>query len=364
MNSDPHESAAWRTFGMLDSDESASYDEAMRQNPEMKREFHEMERLAAAIAVASTTPVTPRAGQLERLHLRLGLDPLKRPNWLGISGWAAALAMGLFLIFKQAPDKSDTVSVTQPGVEPIVLVDDAAAIPSQEENPIEIYQKQPAEVGDTEPAAIVERVIEALPYVKLETKRLIQEIEVLREKLETFQNQDRMRFEPTEGMAWPIVVRMLPPGSSVPADDVTDSLTLNPDEPTITAMLGDALASANSAFSGATTESAAVYDIAIPKVDPSAIPIYDSARDSGTLVVSNLPPKTVNESYNLWVTTEDGLSPVHVGRLPENNKPGAESFDFNLGSTKIVPKGFLLTRDKQGKPQIPSERNTVLVGPR
>ena len=97
---------------------------------------------------------------------------------------------------------------------------------------------------------------------------------------------------------------------------------------------------------------------------PSAIPIYDSARDSGTLVVSNLQPASGGEAYNLWVTIEDGKKPIHVGRLPEAMARGADSFDFSLGSTAIVPTGFYLTRDPRGKSTAPSGANTVLQGPR
>jgi hypothetical protein len=156
---------------------------------------------------------------------------------------------------------------------------------------------------------------------------------------------------------------MVPPDAK--PDEVTETLTLTPDEPTITAMLGDALAAASFSRDGTPAEAQAkAYQFAPPNPAPSAIPIYDSARDTGTLVVSNLPAKSPEERYNLWVTTENGKHPVHVGRLPDSNKPGAESFDFNLGSTKVVPTGFMLTRDRQGQPEVPSAMNTILVGPR
>ena len=102
----------------------------------------------------------------------------------------------------------------------------------------------------------------------------------------------------------------------------------------------------------------------VPEVEPSAIPIYDSARDAGTLVVNNLPATTPDEAYNLWVTTKTGDKPVYVGRLPESNVRGGESFDFRLGSKATVPSGFILTRDRQGTPPLPSASSTVLQGPR
>ena len=63
----------------------------------------------------------------------------------------------------------------------------------------------------------------------------------------------------------------------------------------------------------------------------------------GTLVVSNLPPTDNGEVYNLWVTTEAGARPIYVGTLPADSASGADSFDFSLGSTMVLPSGFVLT---------------------
>ena len=88
------------------------------------------------------------------------------------------------------------------------------------------------------------------------------------------------------------------------------------------------------------------------------------ARDKGTLVVNNLPTKTADESYNLWVKTDNSEQPIFVGRLPESSKPGADSIDFSLGATAIVPSGFVLTLDPQGDPPLPSGQSIILLGPR
>jgi hypothetical protein len=63
MNSDPHETAAWRTFGMLDVDETANYDEAMRHDSGLRQAQQEMDCLVAAVAAVTTLPIKPRAGQ-------------------------------------------------------------------------------------------------------------------------------------------------------------------------------------------------------------------------------------------------------------------------------------------------------------
>ena len=78
MNSDPYDSAAWRTFGMLDPDESAIFDEAMRHDPLLRSAYREMDRISAAIAAATTPPLDPKPGQLERLQYRLSLNRPKR----------------------------------------------------------------------------------------------------------------------------------------------------------------------------------------------------------------------------------------------------------------------------------------------
>ncbi len=99
------------------------------------------------------------------------------------------------------------------------------------------------------------------------------------------------------------------------------------------------------------------------KPSPSAVPIYDPARDTGTLVVNNLPDTVEGEFYNLWVTPEGNGEMIFVGRLPQSNARSADSFDFSLGSADIVPAGFVLTRDSRPKPSPPSSSNIILQGP-
>ena len=101
-----------------------------------------------------------------------------------------------------------------------------------------------------------------------------------------------------------------------------------------------------------------------PTAPPSAIPIYDPARDSGTLVVSNLPPAESGSSYNLWVRTPNADKPIFVGSLPARNKTAAaESFDFTLGTNMALPSSFMLTKDPSDQPASPNAANTVLQGP-
>jgi hypothetical protein len=168
---------------------------------------------------------------------------------------------------------------------------------------------------------------------------------------------------------------MLPPG-----ENPEDALASANDETRspLTAMLGDALATiarGTAAESAATSiDDAAAGDAATAEPEfpmpagltdgqPAAIPIYDAARDAGTLVVSNLPALDQGQAYHLWVTTSAADRPIYVGSLPESSASGSDTFDFSLGSSMVLPSGFVLTKDPPGNPAAPGETNTVLQGP-
>ncbi len=336
MNFDPYDSVAWRTFGMLDAGETELFDDAMRDDPGLRRAYLEMDRLAAAIAAATVEPVHPEAAELEQLKRQLGLPHAgrKSPLWLAVSGWAAAVIMAGILAWEHfgAPEAAPVAAA------PVIA----------------------------EPVAVVPEDAEA----SLETRRLSQEIEVLRRMLEEFHQRDREMFQVLPGRALPLVMNLVPPGETVmsPAD------TRSP----LTAMLGDALAATNrhaveeeDEAEAAPASEATYADYAaplepadpLPSGPPTAVPIYDAARDAGTLVVSNLPPAGEGQVYNLWVITTIGARPVYIGSLPESSAAGADSFDFSLGSSMVLPAGFLLTLDPANAPAHPTESNTVLQGP-
>lgn len=363
MNSDPRETAAWRAFGMLDADEASAFDEAVRLDPELRKVVSEMNGLTTAVAVVSTVPVPPRAGEIDRLRARLGLGTPRRSQWTSWSGWAAAAVLALLLVIQgQSTKRMPTVAGQldhEVAIQP-VIVNEPAVIP---EPPTTVRENAPAD-----PATVAGN--EAPAPIRVETKRLIQEIEVLRGQLANFQKRDRERFSPVPGVAWPIVIAMHVPSVTVDPDPAATSLNT---------VLGDALAGRESLASGrfgvnpdlGLGEELPVEESVpdeMPEVEPvapvpTAVPIYDSARDAGTLVVGNLPVLEGDEAYNLWVRTADSSTPVHVGKLPQTVASGAEALDFSLGSTGIVPTGFILTRDVDGKAGNPAEGNTILQGP-
>lgn len=327
MNFDPYDSVAWKSFGMLDADETSLFEGAMVRDPGLRRACLEMDRLAAAIAATSAEPVMPQPEQLEYLQRRLGLlrGGRKCALWLAASGWAAAVALagGWAWNHFTAPEKPF-----------------AAAAP--------VVQAPVA------PATSANRTS------GLDAKRLNDEIELLRRSLEEFHERDRVMFQVMPGRALPLVMIMVAPGEKPVY------------RPPLTAMLGDALAATNrhpvvveqTADAQAVPDSGnAEAEVAVVSGPPMAVPIYDAARDSGTLVVSNLPPAGEGNAYNFWVITEVGGKPVCLGNLPENSALGADSFDFSLGSSMVLPVGFMVTLDPQNEPATPTEENTVLQGP-
>ncbi|RYD19029.1 MAG: hypothetical protein EOP88_20490 [Verrucomicrobiaceae bacterium] len=359
MNSDPHESAAWRAFGMLDADEAASFDEAMRHDPELKKAFLEMESLTAAVAAASIQPVTPRAGQLERLERQLGVHKAKRTNWAAISGWAAAAAVTLFVFIDPKGPQAENVATLPPPSPVTVPLEPSHAAETAEATgvnpPISTEMVEIPQIAAIPPAiGPMDETVKV--FSRQDTRRLIQENEVLKEQVRDLQIRDRERFEAVPGTAWPIVMRMSPPGMPAQSNDIS----FGHEDPPMTAILGDALASAGDGYD----EGVGKTGLVAKEPTPSAVPIYDAARDTGTLVVNNLPPNIEGEYYNLWVKPEGDAKLMHVGRLPKSNGRAADSFDFSLGSSGIIPVGFMLTRDLQGTtPSVPTPANTVLQGP-
>ena len=364
MNSDPYDSAIWRSFGMLDADESAIFDEAARIDPLLRGALLEQDRLSAAIALATSTPVIPKAGQLERLEARLGLHKVRRGPWIAaISGWAAAAALAAMWLLDHhgmiritnGSSKLAGQSVSSPNAPKTLPV---PAVPKS--TPENTVRETPAPGDSTAvTAAVDENMIKS--RVRAETKRLVQEIEVLRDNLEKFQNRDRVLFEPVPGMALPIVMTMNPPGAD---SEEEAAIAANADHSPIQILLNDELRGIAGGAKAEGDLTAAGADPSPPAELPSAIPIYDPARDSGTLVVSNLPAAEQGKVYNLWVRTSNADKPVFVGTLPASDKSAAaESFDFTLGTNMALPSGFMLTKDPANQPASPSASNTVLQGP-
>lgn len=349
MNSDPHETAAWRAFGMLDSNEAAGFDEAIHQDPELRDAYREMNVLCAALAAASIAPLSPRAGQLEQLQARLGLQTSKSVNWLGISGWAAAAAAFAFMLLVDrtppAPSESVKHSATPHANKRDILMIQKATVQELAAQPSSDVGSEPAEdATSNRDAATHENNVKLV--TKMETKRLVQEIAVLREKLESIEKREQQRLEPVQGMAWPIVMKMRPPNATtqiVPTEVATTDA-----ETSVVDVLGDALAGKSSLADNRAEQG--VVDT------PSAVPIYDPATGTGTLVVNNL------SNTNFWVTAKGESEARLLGKIPPSSE-AYESVGFELPAGTI-PDNFMITNDSAGKDAPPSDKNTILIGPR
>ena len=346
---------------MLDRDEAAIFDDAMRHDPVLRSACLEMDRLSAAIAAATAAPLEPKPAQLELLRTRLGFGPPKSaPFWVAVSGWSAAAVLAVLLTLHL------TGIIDQWGAPPVTGGHDLppqsnlATAPAGANPSTASATARPGQSRSNSNPAPAGSHPDGKSTTKVETKRLNQEIEVLRENLEKAQTRDRVLFEVVPGMALPIVMTMNPPGMA--AEDPA-LFAKNDERSPLTTLLGDALTSLT-ATAAATADSPprTPGTAALPE-HPTAIPIYDAARDQGALVVSNLPPAAEGECYNLWVTTQNSGHPIYVGTLPDSSASGADSFDFTLGSTMVLPSGFLLTRDPEDAPATPTAANTILQGP-
>ena len=394
MNSDPHETAAWRAFGMLDSNEAAGFDEAIHQDPELKDAYRDMNVLCAAVAAASVAPLQPRAGQLEQLQARLGLKASKSVNWLGISGWAAAAAAFAFMLVvdRKAPVPSESVknkAAPHAAKRDILMIQKASAQELAAQSSSDVGSEPSDFAVSNQDAATQEKNVKLV--TKIETKRLVQEIAVLREKLESVKKREQQRLEPVQGMAWPIVMKMRPPNAATQI--IATEGAMAEAEASVVDLLGDALAGKasladNRAKQGIVDTRSAVpiddpattADINTSVVDvpgdalageasladnqgeqaivdtPSAVPIYDPATGTGTLVVNNL------SNTNFWVTEKGESEPRLLGKIPQSTE-AYESVGFEL-PVGTIPENFMITNDSAGKNAPPSDKNTILIGPR
>lgn len=347
MNSDPHETAAWRAFGMLNSGEAAEFDEAVRQDPELRDAYREMNVLCAAVAAASVVPLAPRAGELERLQTRLGLQSSKSLNWPGISGWFAAAAALTFILLVDrnpaVPMESVSTSAAPHAAKRDGLMIQKTKVPELAARPSSDEGSAPVEKATTN-QDITTQASKMELVTKVETKHLVREIAVLREKLEGFEKRERERMGSVPGMAWPIVMKMRPPRATSQIASMEDT------ETSVVDVLGDALAGKSSL---AVNEA---QQTTVDAVDtPSAVPIYDPATGTGTLVVNNL------SNTNLWVTARGESEPRLLGKIPQSSE-AYESVGFELPAGTI-PDSFMITNDSAGKDAPPSDKNTVLIGP-
>ena len=334
---------------MLDSNEAAGFDEAIHQDPELRDAYRDMNVLCAAVAAASIAPLQSRAGQLEQLQARLGLQSSKSVNWLGISGWAAAAAAFTFILLMDHKPSMPTESVKKNATphaakRDILMIQKASAQELAAQSSSDVGSEPSEDATSNRDTATRENNVQLV--TKMETKRLVQEIAILREKLESVEKREQQRLEPVQGMAWPIVMKMRPPNATTQI--IATEVAMADAETSVVDLLGDALAGKASLADNRAEQG--VVDT------PSAVPIYDPATGIGTLVVNNL------SNTNFWVTEKGESEPRLLGKIPPSTE-AYESVGFEL-PVGTIPDTFMITNDSAGKGAPPSNKNTILIGPR
>ena len=343
---------------MLDAEESAAFDDALRENADLRQAYREINALATALAVSQVKPLQTRAGEFERLQTRLGLLRQRPVNWLGISGWAIAASLALLLVVSHS---HRLVDQERPKGARATSASVSGSLAENDPGSVEIPREDNQALAASGTSNGVADGKEIKLAKKGEAMKLIQEISVLREKLESVAKRDQKRFEFVPGRSWPVMMTMAPPPSSG-----EDETTIPEDAPALTARVADALAGISSITSAAPSEISAPEEnaAASSNATPAAIPIYDPVTDQGAIVVAGLPQPEEDMGNFLWVATETSEVPVLVGQLPPNESQQAVSIDFELGTRGILPTSFILTNGEIGNPAAPSAKNTILIGPR
>lgn len=432
-NPQPAENPFWHAFGLekvVLPPESAAEEEL----PSAK----EIDLISTVVALSATAPAVPSAHVWDEIQAQISgqttaTAPLGR-SWRTFSTWggwgvAASLAV-LFAWQSSRPKAPHAPLVAQPSVAspaPVgpELVPGVPAPPAvstgaePSELPPETVAAVPLPLPVTPPPSVEnwpnqEAVAQ---QERAEKHRLIQEIETLRGQLARLQERTQERLAVIPGVSWPVVIEMHPPGVQMETVDAP-----------LTSRLGDALvsqappaaatpaaavvenealvasaplsAAAGSSLDTETARAAGTQSAARPT--PSATPIYDPARDIGTLAlhhfdelkrtpVANVSLPTGNASspasalspfsetaqnpstegtfarsadtvYSLWVKATATGDPILVGQLP-NDLPANTSVDFSLGTTGLIPQGYYIIGTQAEQPLIYHPQNVLLQGP-
>jgi hypothetical protein len=266
------------------------------------------------------------------------------------SGWAAAAAVTIVLLMKNPPATSDLpISTAHSNPSAADHLSRSASLPAQ----ADAAEKAPTLVKEERVSS--QDIVAEATEMREQQRSLIQEIDTLRKQIVLLTTRDKERLVAQNGISWPIIMKLTAPG--------TDPLAAVIKDPVLGAMFDmNPLKTENPAssenFKAGAQASAPLPDPSLP----SAVPIYDPARDSGQLLINNLNPPEEGQAYFLWVQSDQSEQPVLVGSLPDNFT-SSETFDFQLGAVGIIPDRFLITQDLQQAPSPPNTSNTVLLGP-
>ncbi|MFY7816897.1 MAG: hypothetical protein ACOVRB_00890 [Akkermansiaceae bacterium] len=323
-------------------------------NPRNRQRRDLSDLVSAVIAMDHSAPVRPQKNSWQVISVKISSkDETSRsfpiPAWLG---WVAAAVIATYLLIDRS-NRNGNASIADQPLENTIQMQ-----PSDDHESHEQSQHSPQLSSDTnqnqhrlDPSGKPRET----NHSRDPQRSLIQEIDILRKQIAVLASRDAERLVPQQGVAWPIIMKLTVPGTDPAAAEVPDPLLgsmlrFDVDDPTLPAL------SPSSAKAAAPTR--AEKDPSLP----SAVPIYDPARDTGLLVISNLDQPAEDKAYHLWVESDTSTQPVLVGTLPEHVS-SSENFAFKLGAVGIIPDRFLVTQDSRHAPESPNKANTVLLGP-
>jgi hypothetical protein len=333
------------SFGIDPPEESST--------PQSRQKQKLINLVATLVAVDNSRPMQPSAGSLDAIHLKISQrSSMSVKQRLFVwSGWGAAAAITLFVMIRPSFNPVDELTADEAGKSTISRL----SLPYQPKDTSLLNSAN----NDSDHTSSNENNTPSTPHDKSRSMReqqrsLIQKIEHLRNQVALLASRDTERLIAQDGVTWPIIMKLTAPGS--------DPATAIVQNPILGAMLNQDLRETagiqDKNLKEASQTSEARPDLTIP----SAVPIYDSARDIGQLLVNNLSAPVEGQAYFLWVQSDNAQQPILVGTLPDAIGY-SETFDFKLGSTGIIPDQFLITQDAVLYPQVPSSSNTVLHGP-
>lgn len=328
--------------------------ESFTEPPDEKRQQQsEMADLVSTVmALEQARPMRPNVRSFQVIIDQISPRGVSR-FWgraMAWSGWAVAALVTLAFFLKDSHERSqrdhDAVSGHKPSA-----ADQSPQVPAVQES-VESSANPLLEAG----TRVDDGNVGAEAMAMREQQRsLIQEIETLRKEVALLATRDQERLVAQNGISWPIIMKLTAPGNDPQAAVIKDPILAAMFDNNLPA--GEDEMSAENARTGDVNK-AAPADPALP----SAVPIYDPARDSGQLIVSNLNPPEQGQAYYLWMQNDQTTQPVLVGTLPDH-LVSSETFHFRLGAVGLIPDRFMITQDPQQAPSPPNASNTILLGP-
>jgi hypothetical protein len=327
---------------------------------EERRYLELADEVSAVIAVENSQPLRPQGKTLKAIHNAISLHHPKSITQMlySSSGWAAAAAMAMILFLNQqnsTPSSSHLAgSATAPASPRPTTGENVTASPSRDEK---IAAADPsASILENEHAGATTSAAKTILPENLDGQRkLIQEIETLREKVADLTSRDSVRMAIRSGVSWPVIMKLTSPNVNAEAVVVQNPLLgafLEPDRAVAR------IDSEETSTPQTTDEPVVTPDPTLP----SAIPVYDPARDLGQILLNNVAPVEEGQSLNLWVVYDGAATPQQVGTFPGGIKDG-ETISFQLGSKGMIPRDFIITQDAQNAATLPNESNILLSNP-